>query len=88
LALQKEYGSFDNYIWQFVNHKPIQNKWKSSSEVPAETEESQAMSKALKKLGFSFVGPTICYAYMQATGMVNDHTTDCYRYKEVVTLSK
>lgn len=86
LDLQAEYGSFDSYIWQFVNHKAIQNKWKSSADVPAETAESQAMSKALKKLGFSFVGPTICYAYMQATGMVNDHITSCYRYKEILTL--
>lgn len=86
LDLQAEYGSFDSYIWQFVNHKAIQNKWKSSADVPAETVESQAMSKALKKLGFSFVGPTICYAYMQATGMVNDHSTSCYRYKEILTL--
>ena len=88
LKLQAEYGSFDAYIWQFVKHKPIQNKWTASEQVPAETVESQAMSKALKKLGFSFVGPTICYAYMQATGMVNDHLKTCYRYKEIVDLAK
>ncbi len=87
LKLQEEYGSFDNYIWQFVKHKPIQNSWTASEQVPAETTESQAMSKALKKLGFSFVGPTICYAYMQATGMVNDHLKSCYRYKEIVALA-
>ncbi|GGA84836.1 DNA-3-methyladenine glycosylase I [Ornithinibacillus halotolerans] len=80
LNIQKEYGSFDKYIWQFVNYEPIVNSWKSHDEVPAQTEESQAMSKDLKKRGFKFVGPTICYAYMQATGMVNDHTVDCFLY--------
>lgn len=83
LAVQKEYGSFDRYIWQFVGGKPIQNKFKSMKEVPARTPESDAMSKDLLKRGFKFVGSTICYAYMQATGMVNDHLTDCYRYKQV-----
>lgn len=83
LKLQDEFGSFDNYIWQFVNHKPIINKWKNADEVPASTKESDAMSKDLKKRGFKFVGTTICYAFMQAAGMVNDHTTDCFRYKEV-----
>ena len=73
LDVQKEFGSFDKYIWQFVGGKPIINQWQSLSEIPAETDESRAMSKALKKRGFKFVGPTICYAYMQATGMVNDH---------------
>lgn len=80
LEVQKEFGSFANYIWSFVGGKPVINHWKSISEVPAETTESQAMSKDLKRRGFKFVGPTICYAYMQATGMVNDHTVDCYLY--------
>lgn len=83
LKIQKEFGSFDEYIWQFVNHKTIDNKFKKMSDVPAKTAESDAMSKDLKKRGFSFVGSTICYAYMQAAGMVNDHTKDCFRYKEV-----
>jgi len=87
LKIQKEFGSFDDYIWQFVNHKTIQNKWKKMSELPAKTAESDAMSKDLKKRGFSFVGSTICYAYMQAAGMVNDHITNCFRYKEVKKLS-
>ncbi|GLR15955.1 DNA-3-methyladenine glycosylase I [Portibacter lacus] len=78
LSIQKEYGSFDKYIWQFVNGETIQNKWKHVSEVPAKTEISDLMSKDLKKKGFKFVGSTICYAFMQACGMVNDHTTDCY----------
>lgn len=87
LKIQKEFGSFDDYIWQFVNHKTIQNKWKKMSELPAKTAESDAMSKDLKKRGFSFVGSTICYAYMQAAGMINDHITNCFRYKEVKKLS-
>jgi len=87
LKIQKEFGSFDDYIWQFVNHKTIQNKWKKMAELPAKTPESDAMSKDLKKRGFSFVGSTICYAYMQAAGMVNDHIMDCFRYKEVKKLS-
>ena len=82
LEIQKEYGSFDKYIWSFTNGKTIVNQWKTLSEVPASTPESEAMSKALKKRGFTFVGPTICYAFMQATGMVNDHTTDCFKYKK------
>jgi len=86
LKIQKEFGSFDKYIWQFVNYKTIQNKWKRMSDLPAKTEESDAMSKDLKKRGFSFVGSTICYAYMQAAGMINDHTVDCFRYKEVKKL--
>lgn len=81
LAIQKEFGSFDQYIWQFVDGKRIQNAWASSSEVPAKTPQSDAMAKDLKKRGFKFVGSTICYAFMQATGMVNDHTTDCHAYK-------
>ncbi|MCX6169351.1 MAG: DNA-3-methyladenine glycosylase I [Ignavibacteriales bacterium] len=80
LELQKEFGSFDKYIWQFVNGKPIKNNWKSLKEIPPKTKESDAMSKDLKKRGFKFVGSTICYAFMQAVGMVNDHTVDCFRY--------
>jgi len=83
LKVQEEFGSFDAYIWQFVNGKPIQNVWNSLNEIPAKTNESEAMSKDLLKRGFKFVGPTICYAHMQATGMVNDHTTDCFRYEEI-----
>ncbi len=82
LEVQKEFGSFDQYIWQFVKGKPIQNKSKSIKEVPAYTKESDAMSKDLKQRGFKFVGSTICYAFMQATGMVNDHTANCFRYKQ------
>lgn len=85
LEIQKSHTSFENYIWQFVNHKPIINSWKNSSEVSAITEEAIAMSKQLKKDGFKFVGPTICYAYMQATGMVNDHVTDCFRHDELIS---
>lgn len=83
LAVQKEYGSFDPYIWQFVGGKPMVNRWKSLKELPARTAESDAMSKDLKKRGFKFVGSTICYAFMQAVGMVNDHTVDCFRYRQV-----
>jgi len=83
LAVQKEYGSFDPYIWQFVDGKPIVNNWKTLKELPARTAESDAMSKDLKKRGFKFVGSTICYAFMQAVGMVNDHTVDCFRYHQV-----
>ena len=82
LAVQKEFGSFDRYIWQFVGGKPIQNARKGK-DVPARTAESDAMSKDLKKRGFRFVGSTICYAFMQACGMVNDHLTTCYRYREL-----
>lgn len=82
LAVQKEFGSFDNYMWQFVGGKPLVNAWKMMSEIPAKTAELEVMSKDLKNRGFNFVGPTICYAHMQATGMVNDHTTDCFRYFE------
>lgn len=83
LAVQKEFGSFDKYIWQFVSYKPIKNKWKADKEIPAVTPESVAMSKDLKKRGFRFVGPTICYAFMQAVGMVNDHTIHCFRHGEI-----
>lgn len=82
LEIQKEYGSFDKYIWQFVNGKQIINKWKSLKEIPAKTKESDAMSKDLQKRGFKFVGSTICYAFMQAVGMVNDHTIDCFKYRQ------
>lgn len=83
IKIVESHGSFDNYIWQFVNHKPIINSHKTMSTVPTETDISKLMSKDLKKRGFTFVGSTICYAYMQATGMVNDHMTDCFRYEEV-----
>jgi len=83
IEVRKEFGTFNKYVWQFVGGKPIQNKWKSMSELPAMTEISDALSKDLKKRGFKFVGSTICYAHMQATGMVNDHTIDCFRYKEI-----
>ncbi len=81
LLIQKEFGTFSKYIWSFVGNKPIQNKWKSIKDLPSQTPESEALSKDLKKRGFKFLGPTICYAHMQAVGMVNDHTTDCFRYK-------
>ena len=84
IAVQKEFGSFDRYIWDFVGGKPINNKLTASSQVPAKTDLSDAISKDLKKRGFNFVGSTIMYAFMQATGMVNDHLTTCFRYKEVV----
>jgi len=83
----EEFGTFDSYIWQFVDQKTINNKWKSLSELPARTPESDLMSKDMKKRGFNFVGSTICYAYMQAAGMVNDHTIDCFRHKAVRKLS-
>ena len=82
LKIQKEFGSFDAYIWQFVNGNPIRNKWKKLSDIPATSDESDAMSKALKKRGFKFVGSTICYAFMQSVDMVNDHLTCCFRYKQ------
>ena len=80
LKVQVEFGSFDEYLWGFVNHKPIKNRFKKLSDIPASTEISEKLSKDLKKRGFSFVGPTICYALMQATGMVNDHTSNCFLY--------
>jgi DNA-3-methyladenine glycosylase I len=83
LAVQKEFGSFDAYIWQFTGGKPIVNNRRSIKELPARTAESDVMSKDLLRRGFKFVGSTICYAMMQATGMVNDHTVDCFRYKQV-----
>ncbi len=83
LKAQKEFGSFDRYVWTFVGGRPIKNRFRSLSEMPAKTAESEAMSKDLLRRGFKFVGPTICYAFMQAVGMVNDHTIDCFRYDEV-----
>lgn len=88
LALQKEHGRFADYLWQFVGGTPKVNAWKTLKEVPAKTVESDAMSKELTKRGFKFVGSTICYAFMQATGMVNDHIVDCFRYKEVKRQAK
>jgi DNA-3-methyladenine glycosylase I len=85
LAVQKEFGSFDKYIWQFVGGKPIINKRKDLREIPATSKESDTLSKDLKKRGFKFVGSTIMYAHMQACGLVNDHTTDCFRYHEVMS---
>lgn len=87
LAVRKELGSFDSYIWSFVGGKPIQNHRQHLTDIPAVTPEAVAMSKDLKRRGFKFVGPTICYAFMQAVGMVNDHLTDCFRYREVAKLS-
>jgi DNA-3-methyladenine glycosylase I len=83
LQVQEEFGSFDRYVWQFVDGRPQVNPWKSGSRIPATSPESDAMSKALKKRGFNFVGSTICYAFMQAVGMVNDHALQCFRRKEV-----
>jgi len=83
LAVREEFGSFDRYLWDFVERKPIQNRWRSMREIPATTPESDALSKDLKKRGFRFVGSTIMYAYMQAVGMVNDHLVTCYRHREL-----
>jgi DNA-3-methyladenine glycosylase I len=87
LAVQQEFGSFSDYLWATVDHKPIQNNWQSLSDLPASTELSTALSKDLKKRGFNFVGPTIIYAFMQATGMVNDHTDKCFRRRECKKLA-
>ena len=87
LQIQSQYGSFDTYIWSFTDGKTIVNQWSKLSQIPASTSESEAMSKGLKQNGFKFVGGTTCYAYMQAVGMVNDHTTDCFRHSEVAKLS-
>ncbi|OGN88998.1 MAG: DNA-3-methyladenine glycosylase [Chloroflexi bacterium RBG_13_48_10] len=86
LKIQHEFGSFDAYMWHFVDGKPIVNTWTSGNEIPASTEASHQMSKDLLQRGFRFVGPTICYAFMQAVGMVNDHTVDCFRYQEIIDL--
>jgi DNA-3-methyladenine glycosylase I len=83
LAVRKEFGSFDAYIWSFVGGRPVQNRWRSPGDVPAKTARSDAMSKDLARRGFRFVGSTICYAFMQATGMVNDHLTGCFRHREL-----
>ena len=88
LEVQAEIGSFDRYIWQFVGGRPIQNGWKAITDVPARTAESDAMSKDLKRRGFRFVGSTICYAFMQAVGMVNDHLVDCFRHRELVNATR
>jgi len=87
LAVQREFGSFDAYIWQFVGGRQIQNRWRTIDEVPARTAESDAMSKDLSRRGFKFVGSTICYAFMQATGMVNDHVVGCFRHGEIGQLA-
>jgi DNA-3-methyladenine glycosylase I len=86
LGIKEEHGSLDSYLWRYVDGIPKQNAWRSMSELPARTELSDAISKDLKKRGLNFVGSTICYAFMQAVGMVNDHTTDCFRYKEIKRL--
>jgi DNA-3-methyladenine glycosylase I len=83
LSIQQEFGSFDSYIWQFVGGRTLKNRWQTVAEIPAWTKESAAMSAELKKRGFKFVGPTICYAFMQAAGLVNDHIAGCFRYNEV-----
>ena len=87
LALQKKFGSFDEYVWRFVGGRPKQNKCQSPEDVLAQTVESNALSKDLRRYGFKFAGPTICYAFMQAVGMVNDHLVDCFRYEEVGSLA-
>jgi DNA-3-methyladenine glycosylase I len=88
LAIQKEFGSFDKYIWQFTGGKTIHHRFKTLGEIPAKTAESDAMSKDLQARGFKFVGSTICYAFMQAAGMVNDHVVGCFRYKQITNLAK
>jgi DNA-3-methyladenine glycosylase I len=84
LEIRKEFGSFDNYVWRFVDGKPIQNAWKQITDIPSHTRVSDALSKDLIKRGFKFVGTTICYAFMQAVGMVNDHVVHCFRYEELL----
>ena len=86
LRVQGEFGTFDSYVWRFVGGKPKMNRWRSLRQIPATTPESQAMSKDLLARGFRFVGPTICYAHMQATGMVNDHVVGCFRYKQLLAV--
>ena len=83
LELQSQYGSFDAFLWRFVGGQPMQNAWQTLQEIPASTRESDAVSKELKRQGFTFVGTTICYAFMQAVGMVNDHTVECFRWQEL-----
>ena len=86
LRVREEFGTFNKYLWGFIDHQPIQNHWQRHRDLPAKTALAETISKDLKKRGFSFVGPTIVYSHMQATGMVNDHTTDCFRYREVRAL--
>ncbi len=88
LRVQDEYGSFDAYIWGFVDGDTVHNRWTHERDIPARTKESEAMSKDLKRRDFRFVGPTICYAFMQAVGMVNDHTTDCFRHREIKAMER
>jgi len=88
LKVVDEFGSFDRYIWSFVDGRPVQNEWRRLRDLPPKTPQSDAMSKDLKKRGFNFVGSTICYAFMQAVGMVNDHVVDCYRYREVARFKR
>lgn len=83
LKVQKEFGSFDRYIWRFIHGRPIQNSWKKTTDIPSSSSESEDMCKDLQKRGFKFIGATICYAFMQAVGMVNDHVVGCFRYKEI-----
>ncbi len=83
LAVVEAFGSFDDYLWRFVDGRPVTNAWKNETDVPAQTETSRKLSRDLKKRGFTFVGPVICYAFMQAVGMVNDHVVDCFRYHEI-----
>ena len=87
LAVQREHGSLDTYLWRFVDGRPVQNRWRAPREVPAETEIARRLSRELKGHGFGFVGPTICYAFMQASGMVNDHLVGCFRRREVERLA-
>jgi DNA-3-methyladenine glycosylase I len=88
LEIQREFGSFDAYLWRFVDGRPTQNRWKTHTRIPVETKQSRALSKDLTRRGCSFVGPTICYAFMQAVGMVNDHVVDCFRCDEVARMDK
>lgn len=83
LAIREEYGSLDAFLWRYVDGAPVQNRWKTMADIPAKTKESDQMSKELRQRGFNFVGSTICYAFMQAVGMVNDHITDCFRHREI-----
>lgn len=88
LEVQNKYGSFDAYVWQFVDGRPIQNAWRRVEEIPAQSKKSRAMSQDMQKHGFKFVGPTICYAFMQSMGLVNDHLVDCFRYSQICEMSK
>ena len=87
LAIQDAFGSFDHYIWQYVDYQPLQNHWRHLTDIPVSTKESLLMSKDLQRKGFRFVGPTICYAFMQAVGMVNDHVIDCFRHREIAKIN-